>query len=41
MQLSGLIIVAVLGVVLSLARLYARNTGLPALLHLASDIAGL
>lgn len=39
-EASGLIGVAVLGIVVSLARLWSGNTGLPALLHLASDIAG-
>jgi membrane protease YdiL (CAAX protease family) len=40
-QLSGLISVAVLGLVFCLVRLWSGNTGLPALLHVASDIAGI
>jgi hypothetical protein len=39
-QLSGLASVAVLGLLFSLARLWSGNTGLPALLHAAVDIAG-
>jgi membrane protease YdiL (CAAX protease family) len=39
-QPSDLIGVAVFGVIFCLARLWAGNTGVPALLHLATDIAG-
>lgn len=40
-QLSDLLGVAVFGVVFAVARLWSKNTGLPALLHIAADIAGL
>jgi Type II CAAX prenyl endopeptidase Rce1-like len=39
-QLSGLASVALLGLLFSLVRLWSGNTGLPALLHAAADIAG-
>lgn len=39
-QLSDLLSVAVLGLIFSLVRLWSGNTGLPAFLHAAVDIAG-